>query len=127
MLSDRLKTRRFELGILESLCQAGMGETRAMEDGKTYFEDLDPITQRGNHRSVCLYLGKQDPERRNRKGSGTREAPEREGKGVTLKQKVLQPLLRGEPKSSPKTPGPGEAVSPEDQNKEHKHYAQGEE
>lgn len=45
MLSDRLKTRHFELGILEDLCQAQMEEIRSMQDGKIYFEDLDHITQ----------------------------------------------------------------------------------
>ena len=45
MLRDWLKTRLFELGILESLCQADTEETRAMKDGKTYFEDMDRITQ----------------------------------------------------------------------------------
>lgn len=45
MLNDRLNPRRFELGILDSLCQADTEETRAMKDGKTYFEDMDRITQ----------------------------------------------------------------------------------
>jgi len=37
--------------------------------------------------------------------------------------RVLRASVLGEPNESPKTPGPDEIVSSEDQNKEHKRYA----